>query len=87
MVAFTVPKYPVLPNTLAAKEFVEVAFVVVENVVVNPPLNASAVVVALFGKRYENELPLEKVRQELAMAKQPLARLMPLENVELAAPV
>jgi len=71
---------------------VEVAFVVVALVPValvndKPPLNAISVVVALLGKRYENELPLENVRHMLFTEKHPLERLIPLANVEVAVPV
>ena len=48
------PNAPVLPVTRPAYVFVLVADVVVEFVVVNPPLKARAVVVAFEGKRYAN---------------------------------
>jgi len=71
-------------SATVAKLFVLVAFVVVEKVVVRPPLSARAVVVALLGKRYENELPPEKLKQVLLTEKQPEARLIPLANVLVA---
>ena len=66
--------------------YVLVAYVVVEFVVVKPPLNAICVLVALLGKRYENELPPENERQVLFTEKQPPERLIPLAKVEVADP-
>ena len=43
-----------MPSTFVAKELVDVALVVVEKVVVSPPLKASVVEVAFEGKRYPN---------------------------------
>ena len=77
VVAFTEPKYPALPRTTAAKELVEVALVVVEKDVVKPPLKARAVEVALEGKGYPNDDPLDDVMQIPLIAKQPPARLIP----------
>ena len=63
-----------------------VEYVLVAFVVVRPPLNASAVVVALLGNKYENELPPENERQVLFTEKQPPERLIPVEKVEVADP-
>ena len=48
VVAFTVPKKAALARVTEAKELVEVALVVVEKVVVSPPLNCVSEVVELF---------------------------------------
>ena len=75
------PNAPVLPVTLPAYEFVEVAYVVVEFVVVSPPLKARAVDVALLGNKYEN---VADVMQLPFCKKHPPESAMPLAKVEVA---
>ena len=78
------PNAAVLARELPENEVVDVAYVVVEFVVVNPPLKARAVVVALPGNGYAKELV---TRHAPFTMMQPLTRVMPLANVEVAVPV